>query len=904
MGAFGSDASIPLDQLGGAKVVAVTGDNGVGKTTALELIPGAFYLTTPSRGQLSGLAHRRDSFVETAIQVGEDELIARVMVNGHHRQKKTEAYLIDGATNEPITDGKVRSFKEAISDRLPSSATYLASAFAAQGGGGRFLDLQPAKRKELFASLLGLGYLEVLSAAAGERARATETEVAKLRGKTEALTADAALFEQRSEDLHTAEQRLAIARDDRDLVEQQEKDAALALERWREDLASLTADLDRAKAAARAALDERNAISEAMRDAYDAASEQTAAETEARISKAALDAGEREQRECAAARDAWRAELDQLLNAQRDAESALDKADRREAQMVADLDRMRVRMGDLRARAARLDDAQAKRRDLEERVRLAELAEDELQRLESDLRAIHDQEVSNEREINAWREECARAASDLALAEQKAKAIVSAAAGRVDDAREALDRAQSESGLLFGLPCAGDGDYAGCQLIASAVSARDSIPGLEGAAEQARQAWEDADDALRNGLDEQREALAEAQQREPDHPVVASTSAIEDQITEVKITISEGANARVDLVEVDLSESHAREAIAEIETLEPELLAGTDACDLASTETEAAQTAYENVRRDVQTHRGKEPLVVSGDEIQRLRNRHRTAADAAARAGARHEAAIAKLEEVGDDLDGAEHAVSEATAAEHGARRALDEHGRAKPESPDDAELARYRDAEREQIAAVVRAQEALAASEIAVEQVAAIGVELRDALADLDDWRHLQKALGRNGIQALEIDAAGPEASELTNDLLHACYGPRFTVALETTALRADGKGTKEVFDLRTIDTERGTDGSADQLSGGEQVLVSEAMSLAICVYNARRSGIPMADLFRDECAGALSSGNAERYVAMLRRALDLGGFHRVYFVAHQPHLWDLADARLVVADGAIRVA
>jgi exonuclease SbcC len=128
--------------------------------------------------------------------------------------------------------------------------------------------------------------------------------------------------------------------------------------------------------------------------------------------------------------------------------------------------------------------------------------------------------------------------------------------------------------------------------------------------------------------------------------------------------------------------------------------------------------------------------------------------------------------------------------------------------------------------------------------------------------------------------------------------------VSLETAALKADGSGTKEIFDLRVLDTERGTDGSASQLSGGEKVLASEALALAIAIYNSRRSSIPMLDLFRDECAGALSSSNAVRYVEMLRRALRLGGFHRCYFVAHQPHLWDLADARILVEDGAARLA
>jgi exonuclease SbcC len=84
----------------------------------------------------------------------------------------------------------------------------------------------------------------------------------------------------------------------------------------------------------------------------------------------------------------------------------------------------------------------------------------------------------------------------------------------------------------------------------------------------------------------------------------------------------------------------------------------------------------------------------------------------------------------------------------------------------------------------------------------------------------------------------------------------------------------------------------------------VAEAISLAIAIYNARRSAIPILDLWRDECSGALHPDSAPLYVTMLRQALSLGGFHRVYFVSHQPDLWRLADARLLVDSGQCRVA
>ncbi len=190
-------------------------------------------------------------------------------------------------------------------------------------------------------------------------------------------------------------------------------------------------------------------------------------------------------------------------------------------------------------------------------------------------------------------------------------------------------------------------------------------------------------------------------------------------------------------------------------------------------------------------------------------------------------------------------------------------------------------------------------------ERVAELKAKLALLTAELDDWTHLKKALGRDGVQALEIDAAGPEVSSTANELLHAGYGPRFSVSLETTKAKASGKGSKEVFNLRVIDTERGTDGPAEHLSGGEQVLVEEGLGLAVAVYNMRRSPTSTAsDLIRDEMSGALSAPRAVRYVAMLRRALDLGGFGRVYFVSHQPELWDLADQRVWIHDGKATLA
>jgi exonuclease SbcC len=179
---------------------------------------------------------------------------------------------------------------------------------------------------------------------------------------------------------------------------------------------------------------------------------------------------------------------------------------------------------------------------------------------------------------------------------------------------------------------------------------------------------------------------------------------------------------------------------------------------------------------------------------------------------------------------------------------------------------------------------------------------EISSLSTELNDWHQLHDVLGPEGAQALLIDAAGPEVSSIANDLLSECYGDRFVLQLVTTAPRADGKGVKEVFDLTVIDTERAREARAESFSGGEKVIINEALSLAIAIYNTRRSGQEIGDLFRDECSGALHETQAPLYVSMLRKAINMGGFSRCYFITHQSELADLADAVITFANGKCR--
>lgn len=161
----------------------------------------------------------------------------------------------------------------------------------------------------------------------------------------------------------------------------------------------------------------------------------------------------------------------------------------------------------------------------------------------------------------------------------------------------------------------------------------------------------------------------------------------------------------------------------------------------------------------------------------------------------------------------------------------------------------------------------------------------------EVGDWTLLSRALGKDGVQALEVDAAGPEVARITNELLDACYGSRFSLSFETLREKKSKPGEYiEAFDVVVRDG--GAERSVEALSGGEKVIVGEALGLGIAIFNARKNAVQWRSLFRDETAGALDPDNAIRYVDMLRRALALGGFEQILFVSHVGDVVNRADS------------
>lgn len=404
------------------------------------------------------------------------------------------------------------------------------------------------------------------------------------------------------------------------------------------------------------------------------------------------------------------------------------------------------------------------------------------------------------------------------------------------------------------------------------VRIRDGCPGPATVAADAIA----SDDIVAGDATEQRTALASIEQ-------AASDAERERAEAENRLTNARRLAERVE--NLDIRMGHMEEDLANAR----EKAALREECEENVT---AAEADVE--RRDAEVEEGASALSA------RIRERGTLLADLERLPAA--ERAEAQTQEIDENLVSATRNVSSAALALESAPSPGDQ-----PAKPDYS-------AEQEQVELHERvlesAQAALGRAEAhhkrtaeAHERAKSLTEARRKVEAVEKDWTRLGADLGRNGLQAMEVDAAGPEISRIANELLHECFGPRWTVALETTRLSADGKRDIESFEIRVIDTATGRDGPIEGLSGGEKVIVGEALSLALTVVACAASGAREPTLVRDESGAALDTENAAAYVGMLRRAAEMVHADRVLLVSHSPEVQALCDARIIAEDGTLRV-
>ena len=109
--------------------------------------------------------------------------------------------------------------------------------------------------------------------------------------------------------------------------------------------------------------------------------------------------------------------------------------------------------------------------------------------------------------------------------------------------------------------------------------------------------------------------------------------------------------------------------------------------------------------------------------------------------------------------------------------------------------------------------------------------------------------------------------------------------------------------MEFSIIDNETGEESPVENKSGGEQQLIKEVISLGLCIYQRRRAGVDTRTIIRDESCSALTEENTERYVRMLDKACEIGGFDQVLYVSHKSCAQQMADAVIHIGQGKAQV-
>lgn len=806
-------------------IIALTGPCGEGKTTTLEGVMAALFRKLPSRdGELLDYVTRTDGFIDTTFELeGRGVYRARLNLDGPHRKAEgvLSCVLPDG-TQAFLNDGKVTTYDAAVAKLLPPEPLMLASVFAAQNRAGSFASLDRKKRKDLFASLLGLDHYEEMAGRAKTAAGFVQQSLAtlsairdvlareagepverELEQRTQQLQADGGTLEVRrvelQRDLHAIETELATLQDAATVY----ATAKAQADRLDIELATLARELDTCALS----LDRHSEEAHAQRVLIGAA---TAA--------ALVDLGKQQDNIAGYTREV--AEIEARLRA------ALADAEER----IAGNRKLLDDAGVIRAAVAALDTTDAAITVLR-----------------------HDEKLD------------AEALDSL----RKRDTLLSEALNGIAAAEGSLTRATTDAALLtqvpFGEKCAP------CQFMTNATDAQAKIPRLQELV-NAKPAAQEELNSVRRKLDTL--TLTGKGRRATLHQYEAAR-------VQQQATANRAANLEV--AETRIKDLEGKQADARTEA----------ARQTAAAQAREVARVHDLQDRRVQREQEGDARLSALAELMDARLAELTASSAALT----ERIAVLTADRQGFDDVLALHAHASDSAAAQRALLTL----RQREWDQTTGDLARIT-SQREDLD---RRRQDLAAKRGELQAAEARIAQLQ---TDLVEWTLLAKALGRDGLPVIEIDAAGPAVSAIANDLLRSCYGARFTLDLVTQVAKLtkgkDGSTMKDDMLMLIFDAERGGEQrDIADLSGGERVIVEEVLRSAIAVLVNQKNQHPIRTLWRDECTGALDAELAPRYVAMLRRLREVGGFFHVLMITHSDDCALLADAQVRFGGGKLEL-
>ena len=169
-----------------------------------------------------------------------------------------------------------------------------------------------------------------------------------------------------------------------------------------------------------------------------------------------------------------------------------------------------------------------------------------------------------------------------------------------------------------------------------------------------------------------------------------------------------------------------------------------------------------------------------------------------------------------------------------------------------------------------------------------------RELAQEKSAYDDLAAAFGKNGVQALIIEAAIPQLEDDANELLARLAESRLTLRLQLQEGRRDRRTglPSEELDIK-IGDEIGTR-AYETFSGGEAFRINFALRIALSKLLARRSGAPLPILFIDEGFGALDASGQERLTQAIQSIED--DFDKIIVITHIDQIKEAFPTRIEI--------
>jgi exonuclease SbcC len=179
-------------------------------------------------------------------------------------------------------------------------------------------------------------------------------------------------------------------------------------------------------------------------------------------------------------------------------------------------------------------------------------------------------------------------------------------------------------------------------------------------------------------------------------------------------------------------------------------------------------------------------------------------------------------------------------------------------------------------------------------QELKALAETLYAATKEHVEWELVVKAFGRDGIQALELDALAPGISDTANKILESAYGDRFKIAIETTRIGGAGKKVKQIEDFVIKVIDDGEEANLEDKSGGEAVWIKRAIYDAFAVIRKRNTNFAFLSCFQDETDGALDSASKTSYCRMLEAAHAESKLRHTFVITHSNEVKAMIEQKI----------